>query len=53
MECTKSVLGEFSSSVSICPNKVPQSDLEAPYHQGPTLASTGGVPRALLSPDKV
>ena len=26
----KSVLGEFSSDVSICPNKYPQSDLEAP-----------------------
>ena len=29
-KCVKSVIGEFSSSVSICLNKNPQLDLRAP-----------------------
>ena len=31
----KSVLGEFISGVPICPNKGPQSDLEAPFSPRP------------------
>jgi len=31
----KSVVGEFSSGVSICRNKSPQSDLGAPFLPGP------------------
>jgi len=39
-KCVKSVLGVFSSGVSVCRNKGAQSDLGTPFHQG--LGGTGG-----------
>jgi len=35
MKCVKSVLGEFSSGVSVCRNKGTQSDVGAPLLPGP------------------
>ena len=45
MKCVKSVLGDFSSGVSVCHNKSTQSDLEAPFLPGPH--SRGALPPAL------
>ena len=42
MKCVKSVIGEFSSGVSICRNKNTQSDLGAPFLPGaPRPRGTG------------
>jgi len=40
----KSVLGEFSSGVSICRNKETQSDLGAPFLPGALPAGRYGAP---------
>jgi len=43
MKCVKSVLGEFSSGISIRRNKGAQSDLGAPFCPGlPRPEGTGG-----------
>jgi len=39
----KSVLGEFSSGVSICRNKGTQSDLKATFLPGPLFARPGST----------
>jgi len=41
----KSVLGEFSSGVSLCPNNAPQLDYGAPFCQAPRLGGTGAFLR--------
>jgi len=48
-KCVKSVLGEFSSGVSICRNKGAQSDLGAPFLSGtPRRRGMRGLPPALV-----
>ena len=44
-KCVKSVLGEFSSGVSLCPNNAPQLDYGAPFCQAPRLGGTGAFLR--------
>jgi len=44
MKCVKSVLGEFSSGVSICRNKSTQSDLGAPFFPAPPRPGDTGGP---------
>jgi len=46
-KCVKSVLGVFSSGVSVCRNKGAQSDLGTPFHQG--LGGTGALPSGLYT----
>jgi len=43
----KSVLVEFSSGVSTCPNEGPQSDLGALFYQGPTIVVVEALTPAL------
>jgi len=45
----KSVLGEFSSGLSICRNKGPQSDLGAPFYQGLPGRATGSLASDLVT----
>jgi len=42
MKCVKSVLGEFSSGVSICRNKSTQSNLGPPFCPPPVAEGYGG-----------
>jgi len=50
MKCVKSVLGEFSSGVSICRNKGTQSDLGALFLPGaPPAGGMGSLPPALCT----
>jgi len=52
MKCVKSVLGEFSSGVSICRNNGTQSDFGALFLPGPPLpGGTGALPPALVTTD--
>jgi len=44
MKCVKSVLGEFSSGVSVCRNKGTQSDLGVPFLPGSPPAGVYGGP---------
>jgi len=44
MKCVKSVLGEFSSGVSICRNNGTQSDLGGPLSARAPLAGGYGSP---------
>jgi len=47
----KSVLGEFSCGVSICPNKGPHSDLGTPFYQGSPVGCCGGLFLRLCAQD--
>jgi len=47
-KCVKSVLGEFSSGISICRNQRTRSDLGASFFSGPPRpGGTGALPPAL------
>ena len=53
-KCVKSVLGQFSSAVSICRNKGTQSDLGVPFLSGsPPAGGTGALPPALPTGPRV
>jgi len=42
-KCVKSVLGEFSSGLSICCNKGPQSDMGSPFLPGSSSGFGGSA----------
>jgi len=50
MKCVKSVLGEFSSGVSVCRNKSTQSDVGTPFLPGPPRPGGTGGPSSSSAP---
>jgi len=47
-KCVKSVVGEFSSGVSVCPNKGPQSELGPLFIRATPAGGTEALPPALF-----